>query len=118
MSKKNSVGKIVPKKMIAFPKIDNEIDYKTFVCIECDTEYLSQGIFDIENHFCPNHSDCYYCNGCGEMFNDDELNEDSKDEQLYCKLCYTEYCKNCGDSIKIDDVYCSNECKNEFYGQN
>lgn len=118
MSKKNTLGKIVTKKILAFAKTNDEDEYRTFVCTECNKEYLSQGIIDIENHFCPNHSDCYYCNGCGDMFNENELKEDSKDEELYCKECYTEYCKNCGDSIKKDDVYCSNECKNEFYRQN
>ena len=114
MSKKNSIGKIVPKKMIAFPKFDSKVDYKTFICIECKTEYLSQALIELEKCFCPNHIDCYYCNGCGEMFNDLQLKKDIKDLQFYCKECYTEYCKNCGDSIELNDKYCSNECKNEF----
>ena len=44
--------------MIAFPKFDNKVDYKTFICIECKTEYLSQALIELEKLFCPNHIDC------------------------------------------------------------
>ena len=114
MKGNQKLASIKPKKILAHQKNEKDIDYKTFICLECNKEYLSQGLVDLEQDFCPLHINSDYCNGCNESFDNSKLKLDKIDNELYCNECYTEYCINCKDSVRVGSTYCSNECRTEF----
>ena len=59
---KHTLGKIEPKQMMAHPKNEKvKSEYVTHNCIECEEDYLSQGIVQHEMDFCPNHVDLRFC---------------------------------------------------------
>jgi hypothetical protein len=46
------LGKIVTKKIKAYPKNGNK-DYVCVICYDCKSEYLTQGVINNEKHKCP-----------------------------------------------------------------
>jgi RNA polymerase subunit RPABC4/transcription elongation factor Spt4 len=47
------LGKIIIKKMKAYPKLHSLKPYLTSFCYICNDEYLTQGIVDEEKEKCP-----------------------------------------------------------------
>lgn len=112
---KHILGKIEPKQMMAHPKDDKaKVEYVTHTCIECDEDYLSQGIVQHEMDFCPKHVDLRFCETCCEVFPKEKCSQSNEDELWYCEDCFTYKCRECDAEMEEDDKYCSRECYNVY----
>jgi hypothetical protein len=104
------LGKIEPKKMMAYPFNDKlGYDYETYQCYHCKEKYLTQGVIDIESVFCPMHKDYEFCMGCDKCFDLNEL--ENVNDAYYCNNCMIPKCLECGEKLNnLDDKYCSQDC--------
>ena len=111
---KHTLGKIEPKQMMAHPKNEKvKSEYVTHNCIECEEDYLSQGIVQHEMDFCPNHVDLRFCETCCEVFPKEECNQ-SDDDLWHCDECFKYKCRQCDEEMEEDIKYCSRQCYNEY----
>ena len=110
-----TLGKITPKEIMAHPKgLDKkDIEYVKHDCIECEEEYLSQGLLTHEQDFCPKHTDLRICEECCEVFPINECKE-ADEGMWYCKADYKYKCRQCGDDMDSDMRFCSKQCSVEY----
>lgn len=112
---KKPLGRVIPKKIMAYPKTSERYDYDTFLCFHCKEEYLSEGIIDHESIFCPKHTDYEFCYQCDSSFSKDEMKVD-RDEFYYCSDCYFPKCIECGEAVNDEqERFCSQQCANEYW---
>jgi len=113
--KKHTIGKIEPKKMMAYPINEHYKDKElhTYECLNCETEYLSQGIERYEEDFCPKCEDHRFCEECCEVFKKEDCQENDKGE-WYCDEHFSYKCRVCDEEMDEDIKYCSKECHSEY----
>jgi hypothetical protein len=108
--------KLETKKVMAYPKDKtSEDNYELYSCHHCGEEYLSQGIKEEEEMFCPLHSDHKMCVWCDKTNKESEMRE--QDEEFYCKECFSPKCIQCDEPIdeEEDKQFCSKQCYNEYW---
>jgi len=104
------LGKIITKKIKAYPRQDEQTPYVTSFCYLCDDEYLTQNL-EREEHKdkCPECKDKHFCFSCDEIFDVDELKEVDVDE-YYCEDCYQPTCIACNEPVEEEGMACSSYC--------
>jgi DNA-directed RNA polymerase subunit RPC12/RpoP len=111
---KHILGSIEPKKMMAHPLSEKakDKDYVVYECMNCDAEYLSQGIEDLEEDFCPNCEDKRFCEECCEIF-DKKDGQMNNNDAWVCEDCFAYKCSQCDEEMDEDITYCSKQCHSE-----
>ncbi len=108
--------KLDTKKVMAYRKsVKHDDEYELYNCHHCGEEYLSQGIKDNEQLFCPKHSDYQICVWCDVTAKESEMK--IQDAEFYCSECFAPKCRECGEpASNLEDQFCSDECRKGFWG--
>lgn len=108
--------KLETKKVMAYPKDKSQEDsYELYTCHHCGEEYLSQGLKEDEELFCPRHQDHKICVWCNKTDKSKEMKE--QEDEWYCEECFTPKCTQCGEAMEEDaGQFCSKQCYNEYWG--
>jgi len=103
--------KVATKKMMAYPKNDKYVDnYELYNCLHCAEEYLSQGILESEEEFCPKHTNFIYCVECDVTANKSSMKKLNENEWL-CSKCFVPRCSQCNEPIESESSSAELRCK-------